>query len=239
MKCVKTNTGKGIEKGIAMKPSEIIQRAVDNLPDGVRENYVFGNIFLYDVIRSHITDLKSAMKRRGVLRFENKMYVNSLEKSINAGFSIIRQQMGEKAYSYTPDFLERFEEEFSEKLKVLYYTTKREYDRLKQPLSDIIAHLSMIYLLSGFEIERTAWYAGELQKAAKVPMQAVYDQNIISIQRIAGLLLQRLPSKNAEPMKSSEIKMAFEAFERELNNCKIEILQKNGTREIERRSLRA
>ncbi|MCM1031583.1 MAG: hypothetical protein NC410_09125 [Oscillibacter sp.] len=209
-----------------MKPSEIIQRAVDKLPDGVRENYVFGKIFLYDVIGSHITELKSAMKNRGILRFENKMLVNAIEKNINAGFSMIRRQMGEKAYAYTPDFLERFEDEFSQKLKVLFYTTKREYDRLKQPLSDILAHLSMIYLLSGFEIERTTWYAEEIQKVAGVKMQAVYDANITSIQNISSQLIKRLPCKNAEPMKSDEIKMAFEAFERELNQCKIEIYQK-------------
>ncbi len=209
-----------------MKPSEIIKHATDNLADGVRENYVFGNIFLYDVIRTHIADLKSKMHLSGILHHENKKQVANLEKSINTGFYRIRQQMGEKAYAYTPDFLERFEDEFSQKLKVLYYTTKREYDRLKQPLSDILAHLSMIYLLSGFEIERTTWYAGEMQKAVKVKMKAVYDQSIISIQNISGQLIKRLPSKNAEPMKSEEIKMAFETFEKELNQCKIEILQK-------------
>lgn len=209
-----------------MKSSEIIKQATDNLDDGIRSNYIFGNIFLYDVISTHITELKSKMKRSGILQHENKKQVSILQKSIDAGFSKIREQMGEKAYSYTPIFLEKFEDEFSNKLKVLFYTIKREYDRIKQPLSDIIAHLSMIYLLAGFEIERTTWYAGKLQEQSRVKMNAVYDQSIVSIRNISGHLLQKVPEKNRYPMKAGEIKAAFEVFEKELNECKIEILQK-------------
>lgn len=209
-----------------MKSSEIIKQATDSLADGIRSNYVFGNIFLYDTIGMHITDLKSKMQRSGILHHENKKQVSNLEKSINTGFSKIREQMGEKAYSYTPVFLEKFEDEFSNKLKVLFYTIKREYDRIKQPLSEIIAHLSMIYLLAGFEIERTTWYAGKVQEQSRVKLNAIYDQSIVSIRNISGQLLKKIPVKNHYPMKAEEIKAAFEVFEKELNECKIEILQK-------------
>lgn len=209
-----------------MKPAEIIKHATDNLADGIRENYVFGNIFLYDVISAHITDLKSKMSLSGILHHENKKQVANLEKSINTGFYRIRQQMGESAYAYSPVFLEKFEDEFSNKLKVLFYTIKREYDRIKQSKSDILAHLSMIYLLSGFEIERTTWYAEKVQESAGVVMKAIYDQSIVSIRNISGQLLRNIPDKSHYSMKSEEIKAAFEAFERELNECKIEILQK-------------
>lgn len=209
-----------------MKPSEIIQHATDNLADGVRENYVFGNMFLYDVIRTHITDLKSKMQQSGILQHENKQQAGNLEKAINAGFSRIREQMGEEAYNYSPVILEKFEDEFSGKLKVLFYTIKREYDRMKQPLSEILAHLSMIYLLSKFEIERKTWYAGKVQEQAQVKMKAVYDQNIVSIRNISGLMIKKIQERNHIPMKSEEIIMAFEAFEKELNECKVEFYKK-------------
>lgn len=209
-----------------MKPAEIIKQATDNLPDGLRENYVFGNIFLYDVISTHITDLKSKMRQSGILHHSNKQQAGNLEKAINAGFSRIREQMGKEAYDHSPVILERFEDEFSGKLKVLFYTIKREYDRIKQPLSEILAHLSMIYLLSKFEIERTKWYAGKVQECAGIEMKAVYDQCIVSIRNISGLMIQKIQSQNQIPMKAEEIKMAFAAFEKELNECKVEFYKK-------------
>ena len=183
-------------------------------------------MFLYYVIRTHITDLKSKMQQAGILQHENKQQAGNLEKSINSGFSRIREQMGEEAYNYSPVILEKFEDEFSGKLKVLFYTIKREYDRMKQPLSEILAHLSMIYLLSKFEIERTTWYAGKVQECAGVEMKAVYDQNIVSIRNISGLMIKKIQERNHISMKSEEIIMAFEAFEKELNECKVEFYKK-------------
>lgn len=214
--------GESLSLFFNMKSKEIIQQATDNLSDGVRENYVYGNIFLYDVIRTHITDLKSCMIKHDIFCLDNKRQYNNLEKSINTAFERIRKQMGEEAYNYSPVFLEKFEDEFGNKLKVLFYSIKREYDRLKQPKSDIITHLSMIYLLSGFEIARTTWYAGEVQKQSQFKMNAVYDQCIVSIRNISGQLIKRLPNKNDVNMNPKEIQMAFAAFERELNECKIE-----------------
>lgn len=209
-----------------MKSSEIIKQATDSLADGIRSNYVFGNIFLYDTIRTHITDLTGKMQQAGILHHENKKQAGNLEKSIKTGFSRIRQQMGEEAYNYSPVILEKFEDEFSGKLKVLFYTIKREYDRIKQPQSEILAHLSMIYLLSKFEIERTTWYASKVQESAGVEMKAVYDQCIVSIRNISGLMIQKIQSHNQIPMKAEEIKMAFAAFEKELNECKIEFYKR-------------
>ena len=209
-----------------MKSKQIIKQATEKLATGIRENYVFGNIFLYDVIGFHITDLKGEMRKSSILRFDNKKQVGNLEKCIEVGFGNIRKQMGEEAYKYSPVFLDKFEDEFGNKLKVLFYTIKREYDRLKQPKSKILSHLTMIYLISGFEISRTKWYAGEVQKAAGVIMQAVYDQSIVSIRNISGQLIKNLPDKNTELMKSEEIKMAFEVFEKELNECKVEFAMK-------------
>lgn len=205
-----------------MKTSEIIKNATDNLDDGIRMDYVYGNLFLYDVISNHIADLRSSMNRHGILRFENKQQMKNLEKSIDTAFKKIRKQMGEEAYNYSPTFLERFEDEFGNKLKVLFYSIKREYDRLKQPLSEVLAHLTMIHLISKFELARTTWYAGEVGKAAGISMQPIYDLCIVSIRNISGHLIKNLPNKNETPMKSGEIMMAFEAFERELNECRIE-----------------
>lgn len=209
-----------------MKSSEIIKQATDNLADGIRTNYVYGNIFLYDTIRTHITDLTGKMKQAGILHHETKKQTGNLEKSIKTGFSRIRQQMGEEAYNYSPVILEKFEDEFSGKLKVLFYTIKREYDRIKQPLSEILAHLSIIYLLSKFEIERTTWYAWKVQESAGVEMKAVYDQCIVSIRNISGLMIQKIQARNHISIKAEEIKMAFAAFEKELNECKVEFYKK-------------
>ena len=166
------------------------------------------------------------MKKHGILRFDYKMQVNNLENFIQAYFSKMRNDMGEEAYAYTPTILERFEEEFSQKLKVLFYTAKREYDRSKQSKADVLAHLTMIYLISRFVIARITWYAGEVQKAAGIGMEPVYDLNIKAIESLSAKMIRNIQERTSIPMKSAELEMAFEVFEKELNECKVEFAMK-------------
>ena len=57
-------------------------------------------------------------------------------------------------------------------------------------------------------------------------MKAVYDQCIVSIRNISGLMIQKIQARNHISIKAEEIKMAFAAFEKELNECKVEFYKK-------------
>ena len=209
-----------------MKPTQIIQKATESLSEEIRMNYVYGNMFLADVIDNYICDLKKSVTAAGIYRLENKKLIRNMENNITLYRDKIRRLMGEYAYRYTPYMLDRFNDEFERHIKTLFYSVKRELDKTVPALSVPLSHLTMIYMISSLEISRTTQYAEEVQKASGVKMDPVYDQCIVAIRNISNQLLCKLSDFSCESMNHREISMAYEIFSRELRECKIEICQK-------------
>lgn len=209
-----------------MKPTQIIQQATESLSEDVRMNYVYGNMYLADIIDNYVVELKNAISEAGLCRMENKKLIRNMETNITLYRDKIRRLMGEYAYRYTPYMLDRFNDEFERHIKTLFYSVKRELDKTVPALSVPLSHLTMIYMISSLEISRTTQYAEEVQKASGVKMDPVYDQCIVAIRNISNQLLCKLSDFSCESMNHREISMAYEIFSRELKECKIEICQK-------------
>ncbi len=209
-----------------MKPTQIIQQATESLSEDVRMNYVYGNMYLADIIDNYVVELKNAISEAGLCRMENKKLIRNMETNITLYRDKIRRLMGEYAYRYTPYMLDRFNDEFERHIKTLFYSVKRELDKTVPALSVPLSHLTMIYMISSLEISRTTQYAEEVQKASGVKMDPVYDQCIVAIRNISNQLLCKLSDFSCESMNHREISMAYEIFSRELRECKIEIFQK-------------
>lgn len=209
-----------------MKPIQIIQQATESLSEDVRMNYVYGNMYLADIIDNYVVELKNAISEAGLCRMENKKLIRNMETNITLYRDKIRRLMGEYAYRYTPYMLDRFNDEFERHIKTLFYSVKRELDKTVPALSVPLSHLTMIYMISSLEISRTTQYAEEVQKASGVKMDPVYDQCIVAIRNISNQLLCKLSDFSCESMNHREISMAYDIFSRELRECKIEICQK-------------
>lgn len=209
-----------------MKPTQIIQQATESLSEEIRMNYVYGNMFLADVIDNYICELKKAITEVGLYKLENKKLIRNMEINITLYRDKIRRLMGEYAYRYTPYMLDRFNDEFERHIKTLFYSVKRELDKTVLALSIPLSHLTMIYMISSLEISRTTQYAEEVQKASGVKMDPVYDQCIVAIRNISNQLLCKLSDFSCDNVNHKEISMAFEILSKELRECKIEICQK-------------
>lgn len=209
-----------------MKPTQIIQQATESLSEEIRMNYVYGNMFLADVIDNYICELKKAITEVGLYKLENKKLIRNIETNITLYRDKIRRLMGEYAYRYTPYMLDRFNDEFERHIKTLFYSVKRELDKTVPALSIPLSHLTMIYMISSLEISRTTQYAEEVQKASGVKMDPVYDQCIVAIRNISNQLLCKLSDFSCDNVNHKEISMAFEILSKELRECKIEICQK-------------
>lgn len=209
-----------------MKPTQIIQQATESLSEDVRMNYVYGNMYLADIIDNYVVELKNAISEAGLCRMENKKLIRNMETNITLYRDKIRRLMGEYAYRYTPYMLDRFNDEFERHIKTLFYSVKRELDKTVPALSVPLSHLTMIYMISSLEIRRTTQYAEEVQKASGVKMDPVYDQCIVAIRNISNQLLCKLSDFPCDNVNHKEISMAYEIFSRELRECKIEICQK-------------
>ena len=142
-----------------MKPTQIIQQATESLSEEIRMNYVYGNMFLADVIDNYICELKKAITEVGLYKLENKKLIRNMEINITLYRDKIRRLMGEYAYRYTPYMLDRFNDEFERHIKTLFYSVKRELDKTVPALSVPLSHLTMIYMISSLEISRTTQYA--------------------------------------------------------------------------------
>lgn len=55
-----------------MKPTQIIQQATESLSEEIRMNYVYGNMFLADVIDNYICELKKAITEASHIIWEDK-----------------------------------------------------------------------------------------------------------------------------------------------------------------------
>lgn len=209
-----------------MKPTQIIQQATESLSEEIRMNYVYGNMFLADVIDNYICELKKAITEVGLYKLENKKLIRNIETNITLYRDKIRRLMGEYAYRYTPYMLDRFNDEFERHIKTLFYSVKRELDKTVPALSIPLSHLTMIYMISSLEISRTTQYAEEVQKASGVKMDPVYDQCIVAIRNISNQLLCKLSDFSCDNVNHKEISMAYDIFSWELRECKIEICQK-------------
>lgn len=209
-----------------MKPTQIIQQATESLSEEIRMNYVYGNMFLADVIDNYICELKKAITEVGLYKLENKKLIRNMEINITLYRDKIRRLMGEYAYRYTPYMLDRFNDEFERHIKTLFYSVKRELDKTVPALSVPLSHLTMIYMISSLEISRTTQYAEEVQKASGGKMDPVYDQCIVAIRNISNQLLCKLSDFSCDNVNHKEISMAFEILSKELRECKIEICQK-------------
>lgn len=93
-------------------------------------------------------------------------------------------------------------------------------------MSYVLANITMVYMLSTLEINRTQEYAKRVQEASNIGMNAVYDQCIVSVRNISVQLMKRLADMDVSSMNPKEISMAFSIFSKELNDCKIKILSK-------------
>lgn len=209
-----------------MKPTQIIQQATESLSEDIRMNYVYGNMYLVDIIDNYVVELKNAISEAGLFRMENKKLIRNMGTNITLYRGKIRWLMGEYAYRHTPYMLDRFNDEFERHIKTLFYSVKREWDKTVPALSVPLSHLTMIYMISSLEIRRTTQYAEEVQKASGVKMDPVYDQCIVAIRSVSNQLLCKLSDFSCESMNHREISMAYEIFSRELRECKIEICRK-------------
>lgn len=213
-------------KILKMKPTQIIKEATDAISEDIRTNYVYGNMFLADVIGNYVADIKSGCISLGIFHQKNKMDICNMVSNVSLYWSKVRSLMGEYAYRHTPYMLEHFDEEFGKHLKVLFYSVKRELDKVKPHMSYVLANITMVYMLSSLEINRTQEYAKRVQEASNIGMNAVYDQCIVSVRNISVQLMKRLADMDVSSMNPKEISMAFSIFSKELNDCKIKILSK-------------
>ena len=102
----------------------------------------------------YITQLRSHAEKAGIMKREIKKRINLFPVYVQRYRNSLRTTMSDDLYEYiTDNVLDEMHDEFENSLKVLFYSTKRQVDRVisNSNLSSAIADLTMIYLIASLE----------------------------------------------------------------------------------------
>lgn len=208
-----------------IKSSEIVAKATEKIPEEIRLNYTYGNVYLLDEMDVYITQLRSHAEKAGIMKREIKKRINLFPVYVQRYRNSLRTTMSDDLYEYiTDNVLDEMHDEFENSLKVLFYSTKRQVDRVisNSNLSSAIADLTMIYLIASLERERDVWYCNKVNEMSDIPMFPIHDPHVAAIRQCTMCLLKALLPNDVSFMKSKEMMDAFKIFKKEINTSKIE-----------------
>ena len=208
-----------------IKSSEIVAKATEKIPEEIRLNYTYGNIYILDEIDCYITELISDARKAGLMKQDMKKRINSMPGYVRNYRNFIRNTMSEDLYIYISDnVIDTLHDSFEHSLQILYFSFKRQIDKAISDTytSNAITDASMIYLLASFERQRDEWYCAKVNELSGIPMSPIHDQHISAIRQSAFNILKMLMPNDVSLMDEKEIKDAFNIFKNEINTSKIE-----------------
>lgn len=207
-----------------MKKTDILQAATSKVEVDFRANYVYGNIYLADLIDCYQTQLLSHSQKAGIYKHSHKQNVNSLSKIMIKYRRHMQSGMSAEFYEAIGVFLDNLHEHLEDNIKILFYSVKRQVDKhiSDSDLSYVVCDLAMINIMSDFELKRTHRYAQAIETASGTFMQAIYDAKIIAIHNTSKKMIAGMITGGLGSLLNDEIQRAFDTFAYNLNTFKMD-----------------
>lgn len=194
-----------------MKMGELEQ----HVQDREKSVYVVGNLYITDIVWEYVRKTRPLAIRAGLLKREIKKYVNIMEVQMNQ-FGIQARKMygGGNMDGFADTFDEMSEEKWGRHLQVMYYSVKRVVDRVEKDSdkSATVAHLSVVYMLTGMHLERTYEMMQLVANRSGRTLAPCYSGAMVAVHNAAMHCLEILIPMDICKVNNSEMCDAYRIF---------------------------
>lgn len=200
-----------------MKMGELEQ----HVHDREKSIYVIGNLYITDIVWEYVRKVCPLAEAAGVLRREVKKYVNIMEVQMSRYSQQARKMYGgDNMDGFADTFDEMSEEKWGRHLQVMYYSVKRVVDRVVKDSekSATVAHLSVVYMLTGMHLERTYEMMQLVANRSGRTLAPCYSGAMVAVHNAAMHCLEILMPEELGKESNSEMRDAYHIFKRALED---------------------